>query len=67
MGEDILIPQNAHPSGGLPPELRDYFSLGLDGKPLQTSLKPTQFNPPNDEDWETKDYVDLPTFITNIV
>lgn len=60
MGEDIPIPQNAYPSQMVPPELRSYLSLGPDGKPLQTSLKPNQVKPPNEEDWETRDYVELP-------
>lgn len=60
MGEDIPISQNAYPSQMVPPELHSYLSLGPDGKPLQTSLKPNQVKPPNEEDWETRDYVELP-------
>lgn len=61
IGEDIPISQNAYPHAGeLSPGLQQYLSLGPDGKPLQTKLKPGQANLPREEDWETKDYVELP-------
>lgn len=37
-----------------------YLSLGPDGKPLQTYLKPIDNLHPTEEEWETKDYVELP-------
>lgn len=59
-----MLPQNAYPFGEIPPELKDYFSLGPDGKPVKNTINPSDFKPPNEAEWETKDYVDLPPLIT---
>lgn len=58
IGDDLDIPQNARPDGQVIPELQQYLSLGPDGKPTQQYLKPD--TTPPIEEWETKDYVDLP-------
>ncbi|KAI4500889.1 hypothetical protein M0802_004100 [Mischocyttarus mexicanus] len=53
--------QNARPNDELriPDKLIKYFSLGLNGLPLLTSL-PVDLNlPPNDDEWIDKDYIDL--------
>ncbi|KAI4481421.1 hypothetical protein M0804_009541 [Polistes exclamans] len=52
--------QNARPNElKLPDRLIRYFSLGLDGLPLLTSL-PVDLNlPSNDDEWIDKDYIDL--------
>ncbi|XP_044735482.1 A disintegrin and metalloproteinase with thrombospondin motifs adt-1-like, partial [Chrysoperla carnea] len=65
-GEDIPIPQNAHPlDHPLPPSLLSYLSLGPDGKPLQTTLKPGDTQPPKEQDWEITDYFELPNHSIN--
>ncbi|XP_017772302.1 PREDICTED: A disintegrin and metalloproteinase with thrombospondin motifs 6-like [Nicrophorus vespilloides] len=60
LGDDIPIPQNAHPSDLISGSLLKYLSLGPDGKPLQTTLRPGDTDMPKDEDWETNDYLLLP-------
>lgn len=61
LGEDISVSQNAHPNDfQLPPDLLLYLSLGPDGKPLQTTIRPDDINLHNEEDWETEDYIELP-------
>ncbi|XP_067002114.1 A disintegrin and metalloproteinase with thrombospondin motifs adt-1-like [Anabrus simplex] len=58
---DIPLSQNAPPRLlPLSDELMRYFSLGADGRPLLTTLKPGSTRPPPDEDWADKDYIDLP-------
>ncbi|XP_066594955.1 A disintegrin and metalloproteinase with thrombospondin motifs adt-2 [Prorops nasuta] len=55
-------PQNAQPSGGLrlPDQLIKYLSLGMDGRPLLTTLS-TDVLPPDDQnDWLDNDYVEIP-------
>lgn len=42
------------------PELEKYLSLGSNGKPLKTFLRPGDTEPPNDEEWDNKDYLELP-------
>ena len=55
--------QNAYPGHRkLPGELIKYFSLGLDGKPLLTTLPPLMLPPPDDE-WIDQDYIQLPQSI----
>lgn len=58
-GDDLDIPQNAKPSGDVDPELKMYFSLDANGKPFQNNLKPPT-HLQNEEQWETKDYIELP-------
>lgn len=47
--------------------MRDYFSLDSNGKPLQNVLKPSQLQPHKEEEWETKDYVEIPSFAVKTV
>lgn len=44
----------------LPPDLIQYLSLGSDGKPIKTKLNLDELTRPKDEEWENKDYIDLP-------
>lgn len=61
LGDDIPLSQNAHPNDlQLPPDLLLYLSLGPDGKPLQTTIRPDDINLHKEEDWETDDYIELP-------
>ncbi|RZB39497.1 Sod Cu, Reprolysin, Pep M12B propep and/or HMA domain containing protein [Asbolus verrucosus] len=60
MGGDVSFSQNARPFAVIPPEIKPYFSLGADGKPLKTVLKPHETKNPKEEDWETDDYVIIP-------
>lgn len=64
---DLPIPQNAYPDGEFTSDLRPYFSLSPDGRPLQTILKPGQIVSPKEEGWETKDYIELPDENDNMV
>lgn len=42
----------------IPQDVKDYLSLGSDGKPIRTTLN-TESSNPKDEEWESKDYVEL--------
>jgi hypothetical protein len=59
-GEDIPFSQNARPLSVIPPEIKSYFSLNPDGKPMKTVLKPHETKNPRDEDWETDDFIIIP-------
>ncbi|KAJ8935149.1 hypothetical protein NQ314_012967, partial [Rhamnusium bicolor] len=59
-GEDIPFSQNAYPLHEIPQEIKDYFSLGPNGKPIKTTLSTGSNKPPREEDWETKDYIEVP-------
>ncbi|KAF7280146.1 hypothetical protein GWI33_006323 [Rhynchophorus ferrugineus] len=60
--DDLPFSQNAMPNKyPIPSKLKDYFSIGPNGRPLKTSIKISDIRPPAEEDWETKDYVELPT------
>ncbi|XP_060530217.1 A disintegrin and metalloproteinase with thrombospondin motifs adt-1-like [Cylas formicarius] len=56
---DIPFAQNALPRFKLPQQVKNYFSLDKNGNPLETSIK-KPFDIIKEEDWETKDYVELP-------
>lgn len=49
--------QNAYPMQEIPQEIKDYFSLGPNGKPVKTTLNSAKHPK---EDWETKDYIEIP-------
>ncbi|XP_034939046.1 A disintegrin and metalloproteinase with thrombospondin motifs adt-2-like [Chelonus insularis] len=54
-----LGPQNARPDGNLvADDLIKYFSLGMDGLPLNKNLP--DVITPNEEKWEDTDYIELP-------
>ncbi|XP_018574479.1 A disintegrin and metalloproteinase with thrombospondin motifs adt-2-like [Anoplophora glabripennis] len=57
-GDDIPFSQNAHPLQEIPQEIKDYFSLGPNGKPIRTTLHSAK--QPKEEDWETNDYIEIP-------
>lgn len=58
---DVSFSQNAYPSSEISPNIRNYFSLASDGKPLKTFFKPHEIiDNPKDEEWESDDYVLLP-------
>lgn len=59
--EDVPLPQNAPPRQlPIPDEILRYLSIGVDGKPLLTTLTPGSTKPPPEEDWADKDYIELP-------
>lgn len=61
LGEDISIPGNAPPN--LIPmntNVLNYFSIDSNGKPLSTHLNPEDINVYNEQDWDSKDYIELP-------
>lgn len=59
--EDVPLPQNAPPHlVPLSGDLLRYLSLGTDGRPLLTTLKPGSTFPPAEEEWTDHDYVELP-------
>lgn len=60
IGDDIPFPQNAGPESNIPPEIKSYFSLTPEGKPLKTVFKPYETNKPKEEDWEIDDYIVIP-------
>lgn len=62
IGNDVPFAQNARPHGPIVPVgMRPYLSLGADGKPLQTTiLRPYETKQPNEEDWETDDFIEIP-------
>lgn len=60
MGPGEEIPQNAFPSGDFSDDVKNYFSLGSDLKPLQHVLQTDDFKHLEKEEWDVKDYVDLP-------
>lgn len=60
--EDVPLPQNAPPHlVPLSGDLLRYLSLGTDGLPLLTTLKPGSTSPPAEEEWTDHDYVELPS------
>jgi len=60
--EDIPLPQNAPPHlVPLSGDLLRYLSLGADGLPLLTTLKPGSTLPPAEDEWTDHDYVELPS------
>lgn len=60
--EDVPLPQNAPPRlVPLSGDLLRYLSLGTNGLPLLTTLKPGSTSPPAEEEWTDHDYVDLPS------
>jgi len=60
--EDIPFPQNAPPHlVPLSGDLLRYLSLGTDGLPLLTTLKPGSTLPPAEDEWTDHDYVELPS------
>lgn len=60
--EDIPLPQNAPPHlVPLSGDLLRYLSLGADGLPLLTTLKPGSTLPPTEDEWTDHDYVELPS------
>lgn len=56
--DDLTFLQNARPSPIIPQDIKDYLSLGPDGKPIRTTLDENDV-PPKDEEWENKDYVEI--------
>ncbi|XP_069680135.1 A disintegrin and metalloproteinase with thrombospondin motifs adt-2-like [Periplaneta americana] len=59
--DDVPLPQNAPPRlVPLSGDLLKYLSLGTDGRPLLTTLKPGSTLPPAEEEWTDHDYVELP-------
>ncbi|XP_054279116.1 uncharacterized protein LOC128997502 [Macrosteles quadrilineatus] len=60
--EDLELPQNALPKAlPLPDLILRYLSLGSDGKPLLTTIKPEEASERVLEDgWASKDYLDIP-------
>jgi hypothetical protein len=59
--EDVPLPQNAPPHlVPLSGDLLRYLSLGTNGLPLLTTLKPGSTSPPAEEEWTDHDYVELP-------
>ncbi|KAJ8975003.1 hypothetical protein NQ317_013313 [Molorchus minor] len=58
--DDIPFAQNAFPHNEIPQEIKDYLSLGPDGKPIKTTLSLTSVKSPKDDVWETKDYIEVP-------
>jgi hypothetical protein len=60
--EDVPLPQNAPPHlVPLSGDLLRYLSLGADGLPLLTTLKPGSTFPPAEDEWTDHDYVELPS------
>ncbi|KAH1015088.1 hypothetical protein HUJ05_012866 [Dendroctonus ponderosae] len=60
--DDVPFSQNARPNKPpIPPNLKNYFALSPNGRPIQTSFKNTDLYSTNEEEWETKDYVELPS------
>ena len=59
--DDVPVPQNAPPKVVSPSgDLLKYLSLGSNGQPLLTTLKPGSTTPPPEEEWSDRDYLDLP-------
>ncbi|XP_050295786.1 A disintegrin and metalloproteinase with thrombospondin motifs adt-2-like isoform X1 [Anthonomus grandis grandis] len=61
--DDIPFAQNARPNKPIiPAHLKNYFALSPNGRPILTSFKSvgSQFTD-DKEEWETKDYVELPS------
>lgn len=56
--EDLTFLQNARPSPVIPQDVKDYLSLGADGKPIKTTLN-IDDSKNRDEEWENKDYVEI--------
>ncbi|CAG9765921.1 unnamed protein product [Ceutorhynchus assimilis] len=60
--DDVPFSQNARPNKPLiPPALKNYFALSPNGRPIQTTLKISDLHPYQEDEWETKDYVELPS------
>ncbi|XP_066143129.1 A disintegrin and metalloproteinase with thrombospondin motifs adt-1-like [Euwallacea fornicatus] len=61
--DDIPFPQNARPHHKplIPDHLKNYFALSPNGLPIQTSFKTSDIFPQKEEEWESKDYVELPS------
>lgn len=57
--EDLTFLQNAGPSPVIPQDVKDYLTLGADGKPIKTTLN-IDDSKNQDEEWENKDYVEIP-------
>ncbi|KAL0279016.1 UNVERIFIED_CONTAM: hypothetical protein PYX00_000661 [Menopon gallinae] len=58
--EDVAFSQNAAPKTTKPSnELLHYLGLDLNGKPLLTTLMPSQANPTFEDDWTDKDYLEV--------
>lgn len=53
--------QNARPSPIIPQDVKDYLSLGPDGKPIRTTLD-IDDTKNKDEEWENKDYIEISEF-----
>ncbi|XP_074036827.1 A disintegrin and metalloproteinase with thrombospondin motifs adt-2 isoform X2 [Leptinotarsa decemlineata] len=65
--EDLSFLQNARPSLIIPQDIKDYFSVDRNGKPIKTTLSEKVSHPPQDEkDWETNDYVMLPALLKKL-
>lgn len=60
LDSDLPIAQNAHPKYKIPLAVEKYLSLNANGRPMKTDLKLGDAHLPKEEDWETKDYVELP-------
>lgn len=61
--DDIPFAQNARPDNKpqIPAHLKNYFALSPNGLPIQTSFKTSDVGRPGEDEWETKDYVELPS------
>ncbi|XP_037042307.1 A disintegrin and metalloproteinase with thrombospondin motifs adt-2-like [Bradysia coprophila] len=61
ISEDLPGSWNARPNAlPLDDKIIQYLSIDENGKPLLTHLDSNELPKENDEDWESKDYVDLP-------
>ncbi|KAG5886065.1 hypothetical protein JTB14_009513 [Gonioctena quinquepunctata] len=58
--EDPSFLQNARTSPTIPQDIKDYLSVDSNGRPIKTTLSENDSKLPQDDDWETNDYVVLP-------
>lgn len=58
--DDLQIMQNAlpHPQD-LPLDLQKYLSLDPNGRPISTSFEEQTLSTPREDDWATRDYVEI--------
>ncbi|KAJ8925540.1 hypothetical protein NQ315_009380 [Exocentrus adspersus] len=57
-GYEFPFADNAYPSPNIPQDVKDYFSLNSNGKPVKTTLNSGK--QPREEDWEINDYIEIP-------
>ncbi|CAG9829104.1 unnamed protein product [Diabrotica balteata] len=58
--EDLSFLQNARPHAHVSQDIKDYLSVDSYGRPIKTTLSEGDDIPPQDEEWESHDYIEIP-------